>query len=196
MSAIITAKKMEDIRELTEPAQIGVFYWVPCVKVRKYPNETIRRLLPYQGMWMPVVGGFHEDPEISSKFGLHIHPDWRFVSNTVLKRFLYPHEGVIIHSRDMEDMTLVLKRRKMQRFFTFPSNVCQILEPIYLGKESGCSVCPHRGVSLAGLSPDAEGNVICPGHGLKVRQATGLVVRRFPEPLARSNQNQSKHNQE
>ncbi len=183
---------MEDIRELTEPAQIGGFYWVPCIKAKKYSDKTLRILLAYQGMWMPVVGGFHEDPEISPKLGLHIHPDWRFVPDRVLERFVYPHEGVIMHSRDMEDMTLVLKRRKMQRTFIFPSNLCQVLEPVYVGKESGCAVCPHRGVSLAGLNPDAEGNVICPGHGLKVRQATGLVVRRFPEPLARSNEAQSK----
>ncbi len=173
---------LQDIRELTKTAEVGRFYLVPCIKVKEYPQYHPGYSLTYRGLWMPVVGNIHEDPELKKSLGAHIHPDWRFVPSVVVKRLDPLERGrfapVVIANQDIESSTLVLRRRKMLREFTFPSNVVGILEPIYVGKQSGCATCPHRGVSLAGLKPDEEGNVICPGHGLKANQQTGLVVKR------------------
>jgi hypothetical protein len=175
---------LQDIRELNGTAEIGAFYLVPCVKIKdEHPLGIPNLKLAYQGLWMPVVGGIHEDPELKTAEA-HIHPDWRFVPETVIKRLnrvmRQQHAAAIIAERDIENPTLILKRRKKFREFTFPhvDQVCEILEPIYVNKQTGCATCPHRGVSLAGLKPDERGNVICPGHGLKVHQQTGLVVRR------------------
>ena len=38
-------------------------------------------------------------------------------------------------------------------------------------------VCPHRGISLAGLPQSADGTVECPGHALCWNLRTGLLVR-------------------
>jgi hypothetical protein len=173
---------LQDIRELSGTAEVGAFYLVPCVKVKdEHPLGVPHLKLAYQGLWMPVLEGVHEDPELKTPES-HIHPDWRFIPEAVIKRLDLQlrrgYAGAVISDRDIESPVPILKRRKMLRAFTMPDGACHALEPIYVGKKSGCFTCPHRGVSLAGLKPDEQGNVICPGHGLKVNQRTGLVVRR------------------
>ena len=37
-------------------------------------------------------------------------------------------------------------------------------------------ICPHRGVPLDGIAPDAEGCVTCPGHGLRWHLETGRLA--------------------
>lgn len=167
---------MEDIRTLAQPAQVGKFYSVPHIKIKaghKYYS------LAYYGLWMPILGDIHEDPEISNDLGAHVHPDWRFVPHRVICRLgerVKPN--IVITSTDIEIKSPVMKRRKMLREFTFPDILCKVLEPIYVGKNSGCAKCPHRGISLGSQAPDGDGCVICPGHGLKVVLKTGEVVKR------------------
>ena len=36
--------------------------------------------------------------------------------------------------------------------------------------------CPHRGAPLAGLQPDADGNVTCPLHRLRWNLKTGRMA--------------------
>jgi hypothetical protein len=41
---------------------------------------------------------------------------------------------------------------------------------------SGQLICPHKGFALGSLTPDAEGRVVCPLHGLVIDTRSGTVV--------------------
>jgi hypothetical protein len=65
------------------------------------------------------------------------------------------------------------------------SRVSQILESQFIGRRvcSNRLVCPHRGISLRGLPVQADGSIICPGHGLKICTERMQVVYREDEAI-------------
>ncbi len=72
------------------------------------------------------------------------------------------------------------RRRKCYRNnICFPERFCPILEPEFAQCRLTKGKCPHKNIPLVGLEPDSDGNVICPGHGLKWNLATGQLVSRL-----------------
>lgn len=171
---------LQDVRTVNEALEIGKSYLVPCVKAKDFIGIYT---LAYSGLWLPIIGTLHDDPQIALSIPLHYHPDWRFVPEEVIIKLDRSRYGdfktVVISKGEIEILEPVLQQREMLRHFEFPSDLIKELEPLYLGKKTGCRICPHRQVSLAGLTPRNDGTVICPGHGLRVIQATGEVVPRF-----------------
>ena len=58
------------------------------------------------------------------------------------------------------------------------------LEQAYCFDTLRAGVCPHRGADLSTMTPDDQGVVTCPLHGLKWNLETGLMVRTIgPRPV-------------
>lgn len=51
------------------------------------------------------------------------------------------------------------------------------LELAYKDKKVEYGKCPHRGVNLAAMNGDRQGNKICPGHSLQWDKNGNLVPR-------------------
>lgn len=168
---------MQKITELNQPPIIGEVYVVPCLfSVRK------------KGRAIPIMGDFHEDVEIGF-FDEHVHPDFRFFDNRefemVVKKTIL--DGESIHS-------LVYPFRA-HRFIVWESREClretpeipvevldpdlmALLEQIYRRSKLDCGVCPHKGANLNSITPDVNGNKVCPLHNL-MWGADGHLVPRF-----------------
>jgi hypothetical protein len=54
------------------------------------------------------------------------------------------------------------------------------LEDIYKKEKLVCRICPHKGINLNSIAPDADGNKVCPGHALKWDKF-GNLIRRFED---------------
>ena len=66
----------------------------------------------------------------------------------------------------------------MRNFKNIPSWFAD-LEDHYSDKQlKENRICPHRGADLSTFTPDADGCITCPLHGLKWHVETGKLVRR------------------
>lgn len=165
----------------TTAKQIGRYYNVPC-------------LLSKGGLrgWVPINGPLHEDNEDIGFEPQHWHIDWRFVTARQLQRATANHHteerlrrihGRVLCLDSVRNPEPEIRRLMMKREMPPYMVVSRIpwigaLERKFaLAKLSLCLICPHRGISLAEIKPDAEGNVVCPGHGLKWNVATRSLVR-------------------
>lgn len=158
---------------------IGKMYSVPCVENPPWKNA---------GRWLPILGPLHEDAEIVKFEYRHYHIDWRFVSKSffttstwglpprsplgrVLSPDLIPGFAYQIINRRMKC------KRTMPEFpVTAPwlSELEQEFESARLGPNL---ICPHRGMPINGC-PIKDGNVVCPGHGLRWNIETGELDKR------------------
>lgn len=171
---------MKKISEVPNPI-VGKFYLVPCVEV----------LSPYvayykKGEFAPMMGEPHTDSEIGVNF-LHYHYDWRFVNlqKQGAAFFMNPYSPAINldpSGRGINPFSkeIVCKKKRLRRLTVdFPGFLAKTLEPLY--RESAlvdCRTCPHRGFDLGNIPPGEDGNVICPGHGLKWDKGSGRMVPR------------------
>jgi hypothetical protein len=187
---------MQRIDELTTPPVVGQFYLVP----------TAREIwLNKMGIW-PILLPFHEDAEIIKFKCDHAHLDRRFMTPRQyayaagdsaffsVKRIIdgmplsrYASDPDITRGRDpgRPRPPIVWRRRKCYRKMT-PHVVRETTEPHWLAAlesaYAGCRlkpglICPHRGAHLGSMPIDADGNVVCPMHGLKWNVVTGELVR-------------------
>jgi hypothetical protein len=172
----------------TERAEVGVFYRVPCIRVRQeFFGEK----------WVPVIGPKHRDVELGVDWE-HWHIDWRFASKRMFVgcsrgSLGVPHGSVI--SNDSPDPftpaltgTPELKRRKCQRLMPdFPARPRPAWAAMEAAQRARCDrlkdghTCPHRGIDLRPFE-QADGTAICPSHGLRWDMRTGLLLARH-EPL-------------
>jgi hypothetical protein len=166
-----------------ETVEVGEYYLVPCVQtpgVVGYDKDE----------FVPVFGESHEDAEIDAPEA-HFHYDWRFAmpERGVLEQWdfrlavcLFGGFGTdrrqIFPPKD-KPLPIVWRRLKCVRQQDFPSGLCKQLEPLYRGCKLESRRCPHRGADLRTIPSDAEGNVVCPMHGLKWNKATGEMVSRL-----------------
>jgi hypothetical protein len=159
--------------------EVGQFYKVPCV---------FGQLGRMPARWWPVMGGLHDDKAIIGFPLLHYHVDWRFVPERGLYAsrrgsYVYPLQT----GNGLNDSGFgppQLRRRKCQDVHRLPFEGQRIswmpkLEQTYSAcKLAHGHVCPHRGYDLSRETPDAEGIVTCPLHGLRWNINTGELVPR------------------
>lgn len=176
---------------MSEIYRVGKTYSVPCVFHRNFH--------------LPVLLPLHADPELGSVAKHpHYHFDWRFIPKSTMKAvwgmtdfrrlFGYVAWAVRFEHGEALDQPLPLeyvRKRCLRPMPDFPREWDYHvngthLRPLVKSVETLCKgkcirnlenpVCPHKGISLAGLPVDADGCVICPGHGLKWNLQTGELV--------------------
>lgn len=171
--------KLSDLRE---PPVVGQFYLVPVVRDYPYCGFT--------GEW-PVIGPKHVDGEFIQFHLEHYHVDARFLTAAQEKRVTnssseWSIEGVVgsapLCSRgsDLPKGRPVLARRKCRRdgygYAHGDKEGIKALRAHYgeldaIALDDGRKLCPHRKADLTQFPPDADGFVMCPLHGLRVRCA-------------------------
>lgn len=156
---------------------VGETYLVPCVKI-------------YDG-WVAVIGPWHEDANLIGFPKYHYHQDVRFLTaerlvslgdrevSVSLEEYAMIRvittesilERPMLRRRRMPDFPLVVRKEPLPWFRKLEEEYKDV-------RLKSCLTCPHRGMKLANLPRDEEGNVVCNGHGLKWNLETGQMVRR------------------
>lgn len=162
-------------------AIVGKFYLVPCVEV-----TADSRIDGYRkGEFVPVVGDLHEDGEFLGFPYQHYHYDRRFIPDRRMPRWgaaLNTENPAWSERKGVVPETIVwLKRKCVRQMPDIPPNLCHKLEPHFSQAKLCSDRCPHKGFLLNALPADREGNVVCPGHGLKWHRPSGALVSRIPE---------------
>lgn len=158
------------VSELDHPPVVGKFYLVYC----GFQMNT--------ATWVPLIGPAHEDHEIGVD-RVHYHIDVRFLPLTKDKRPKANVQHAMGSIPYPESFSIFgLRRRKCVREMPIMPRVRQFdkLEARYMGHKARCGKCPHRGMPLGSLARDGSGEVICNGHGLRIRMsgAEGEVIKR------------------
>ncbi len=177
------------IDELTEPPVIGKYYWVPTVN---YPwFDRIQE-------W-PVLLPRHEDAKILNFPAWHYHVDGRFLSarhwrwlDGWRRTYSAPKtreqvlNGAPLNNDDFPEHPPV--RWCVRRCARIPAYALADTRIPKLVREAmpdaparrcpnGRLICPHKGIDLTTVAPDADGNITCPGHGLRFRlDGSPLIV--------------------
>ena len=179
-----------NIADVIRP-MVGKFYLVPHI-------EQIRAR---SSRWLPVLGSWHEDAEDIGFPYWHYHLDPRFLSDRMLASLCHlgmPRaRGVMVCPiSDHPDM-FDAQRRALRRTPTLRRRMCQREMPEFPKSRENylpwqkalerryrhyqvdpCNpICPHRGFNLGMMTPDDQGVVVCPGHGLKWNIVTGTLAR-------------------
>ena len=157
---------------------IGSYYWVPCVHTA---FDWTRKM-----GWIPVIGPPHIDPEINPTLGQHLHHDARFLSDRQINSMFGPGCRDVQVVRKLLTFVVLnptevqLKLRKCWR--QMPDFPWKNAQPRWLPALSRLyehcridpanPICPHRRLPLVGV-PNAEGVVVCSGHGLRWNLITG-----------------------
>jgi len=182
-------EQLERVDELKTAPVIGRPYLVPAVPFR---SEWLESRTGWSELktwpWVPVMGPRHEDAEHLNFEWEHYHFDWRFVPRHMLRMstvsrgrnrfFARVATGSMVHLERLEHRRFVCARRMP----IFPRSLAQgwmaALEAAYATHRlrKDCAVCPHRGMRLAGQPTNADGLVICPGHGLRWDLESGRLV--------------------
>jgi hypothetical protein len=185
----MSLKKIDDV----ERPQIGKYYLVPCIW---------DRWLGASERWIPVIGDWHNDPEIGAAF-YHFHFDLRFFSVNMMtvesqaetlmarvQRSPVPFETGSEEERRGAPSINFRNKRMMREMPDFPAcspqskpggkaNLLRKLEYLYRDVVlKDCLTCPHRGMNLKNLPRKEDGTVICNGHGLKWNLQTRRMVER------------------
>lgn len=187
----MASERLQRAEDLTAPPVVGRYYFVRCIELG--------------GRWWPVIGAVHADPEIGASYN-HLHYDTRFLNKKQLEANRKVGEGgmyragstvitgdaaamAIVHI--VQNNTLTPGEPGEQRYrrlrcvraqLTFPAELppVEALEAIYKKSwvKKDCRTCPHRGFPLASMPVDAEGGIVCPGHGLRWNATTGHLMPR------------------
>jgi hypothetical protein len=191
-------RKIEIIDQIEGQPVIGKMYLVMCVKVSV---ESGKYECGVRG-WVPIMGPLHDDREYIGVKIRHYHIDWRFA------RFDDDGAGPVEQARkfgrfvsDKQVMSLpeLRRRRCVREMGAFPTHLpdysgdgtpidfIRKLETAYrdVKLKPDCMICPHRGISLAGVT-EKDGVRVCPGHGLAWRMDTGELSPRLTAPLKRN----------
>lgn len=171
---------------MTEAPIVGKNYLVPCVLYE--PNGIGEK----GSVWLPVFGPLHGDKEIIKFPERHWHLDWRFMSQRKIdgrgchRAFIRDHYFSVplsVSPRSCLEKEPTEKRLKCVREMPkYPISVIPWLKELnaaFRGQRviqaGGCSVCPHRGLSLDGLGDDPK-RTVCRGHGLVWNLENGELV--------------------
>jgi len=181
---------MLSVLEVEEVA-IGKFYMVPCVQV---PTD----IKGYKaGEFCPIIGSLHSDALLSFPYD-HYHYDRRFIprakyiecspsewASLAVMRYLLRWDAGYSTKGEMDPRWVGLKiesrkfkcYRQMPTYTFTPSGLDQLEESMQEHKLCD-RICPHKGISLAGIQVDANNEIVCPGHGLKWSSKTGALIKR------------------
>jgi hypothetical protein len=160
---------LERIDQLSAPPIPGNFYLVPMVHGQWYRKIA----------WWPVWGEKHEDAKFFRFPEEHYHLDRRFLPQSAA----YAAVGTPLHARDDVPLSAPEWRRRKcitagVYFPTHPSEVKAMqgtLSGAQCKRDDAGWICPHRGMRLGSIAPGANGEIICPLHGLRINAATGIV---------------------
>lgn len=173
---------MKRIEEVVGEPVIGEKYLVPCVM--------------YRNDWTPVLGRCHDDKEIIGFSDRHWHYDYRFVSQEEFDHYAGSYGGEmkimarLVAEKDVTEGPIPKPLICLRRMPIFPHEFIdwrgEIKEVPYLRDlekqfektKLNCAKCPHRGFDLSQLPQNRNGDVTCPGHGLRWNAKTGELVKR------------------
>lgn len=159
---------------------LGRFYMVPTVFHAGW------------GRTVPIYGPPHDDAEFLNFKEIHWHVDWRFASESfyrhkITTRFQHHnnpsrllHGVVASRIRCGEPVDKRLKMKRETPPFPKASSVPwlkKLEEAFEFHRLPKCLTCPHRGISLKQMTPDANGVITCTGHGLSWNSRTRFLVR-------------------
>lgn len=160
---------------------IGRYYMVPCIVAPMWDQDAM----------VPLIGPKHNDQDVIGFSKDHWHVDWRFASRRLwdlMMRMSSRDGGVLaIAIANFNGGSSPRKRKCHREMPTYPTtdrnnetiHWLPKLEAAYAGAcLKTCKVCPHRGIPLKGMKPNADGLIVCPGHGLAWHAETGKLVRR------------------
>lgn len=174
---------MERVDEMLTAPVVGKYYLVPTVLFEFH--SVIRP-------W-PIMGTKHDDAEHLNFPHLHYHFDWRFIAPkmSIYRRSetLQLNFGLILHYIGRELPAPIYRRRRCQRpmplntiFSMVPTGMA--LHRAWAGKDAHRDahglICPHRGTALGSITPQPDGSITCPLHGLKFCATTGRSIPTCP----------------
>lgn len=143
-----------------------------------------------QSAWWPVLTTTpHRDSVYIQSKGRHFHFDVRFLPDSLFPLRLGPESKVDTPQEMMCKIKTVYGKAPevtwqeaicYREMPDFPSHLAPWSRALAEGYRE-CTlrpglVCPHQGISLDGLPSDADGNVVCPGHGLRWNLRTGRMA--------------------
>lgn len=180
------------LSELREPPVVGRFYMVPSVHFNWCNVVT----------YWPVLGPLHEDARFFNFANPHYHIDARFVTARLARRVTFSAETVEgqaqrspLSKRSDENVDIPRHRPSLRRFrcrrADFPYEHGSqprvgalrshfgddgTTAPDAIRLADGRLLCPLRKVDLSQFTPDENGFVTCPLHGLRVRCLVPAMV--------------------
>ena len=186
------------LASLRAPPVVGRFYMVPTVRymlrrvVRDWPvigpRHEDARDLDFPHLHYHLDSRFLTKAELES-IRIWGKDDAYSVASSVVTEpvGIETDSGCLIEYGRLPSRTTLQKRRCARLHLPFPDSGREqikrrvgsdrigdrygpIAEPIR--KADGRILCPHRKVDLSQFTPDADGIVTCPLHGLKVRCVT------------------------
>lgn len=175
---------IQRVSELDHEPIVGKHYLVPCII-----DGPLRS-------WRPVIGPPHNDIEHFNFKAEHYHYDWRFLDDLEIQVMANMMDRPLtspgaLMSAIARVTTPKLKRLKcLRRMPEFgldylglhSRKVYAKFEQHYASQHiASCLKCPHRGMDLSQLPQDAQGNVVCNGHGLSFNLKTRRLVSRLTE---------------
>lgn len=182
---------VEDVDEVI----VGKRYSVPVI-VRQWDG-------PKRLTVVPVIGTLHEDAEHINFPDRHWHPDRRFICEAWFKSVgregnhwkaifvpypVNPWTGKAPSKPLVVDggRKVLVCKRLVGSFVEPPGALLAPCPPFWLKTMETAykdvrlrnMICPHRGISCVGVKPEADGGIVCPGHGLKWNPETGELISR------------------
>lgn len=156
--------------------QIGKFYNVRCAKVKRNFKKKF--------VLVPIIGDSHIDSQFNITFE-HYHIDGRFTARNSFYNVDSLGRTNKIIQLDKSDRwfdsveKIVIVRKKCLRLTTGinpPANSFKYNKwyDSMIGKKCEGKKCPHLGTEML----EANGQLVCPLHNLKVSLTTNLVVCR------------------
>lgn len=177
------------ITELNKPPEVGTWYAVP----------TYRVIVKQKVHHLPVLTPSHEDGRLFRFPIWHYHLDLRFIHDNELRKLMDTH--IFIKVKKVEDwhylalgdvfpLVRTMSNRPDSESLLWKAVPCvrdyhpvkntnlhRIIseEPRYQQERPYCGKCPHRGVNLDQVKPDADGIRVCPAHGGRWKVADGKI---------------------
>jgi nitrite reductase/ring-hydroxylating ferredoxin subunit len=191
----MTIQCIEDVKGDPEIGQSYILRAIKFTDAAVREQERLKKSAAPQ-LWWPILGPQHTDPDLGAPRE-HFHLDFRFVpmsgvrwlvintfnEDIVLNQDLNRVSSSIFLTRSMEDIEdrAFVCYRAAIRFpldaFSQGSGVLKL--PAKYEHKKLClknRICPHRQVNLNSVTPDSDGVIHCPGHGLKFSAKTGAVL--------------------
>ena len=176
-------------------------YQRPCVRACWHTHKP---------RWVPVIGTIHSDPEHVKADFLHVHVDYRFLTNATKRglirsteesnqifnanpvhfqpvSYVWP-QGMVqeikldsehLPNVSTEDWLTIRRRQYTGPYPEYPHMMVpwhQALSEAYAGSRLIDGKCSHQGTDLSGFTPDRQGIITCPLHGLQWCASTGMIV--------------------
>lgn len=185
----VRSMSAQHINELTAPPVVGKFYRVPTLYCKHHTLVS---------HW-PLIGPKHNDAQFFKTFEWdHFHVDYRFLSasqrrtSTSRKRTVaensaaspiinQPIEGARSYMMHTTNTPQVRLKKCSASDTPYPYREMEPVKEIQkhfregergvrcVRTRDGRALCPHQKADLTSFPVQADGTVICPLHGLKVR---------------------------